>query len=83
MVGLLILLCIASFFMVLVVYGTFRRNRWGINFERAACPVCGNTQFPTIRKPTSVWQALWGGKTCPVCGTEIDKWGRQTKSGLK
>jgi hypothetical protein len=83
MVGLLILFCVTSFFMALVVYGTFKKNRWGINLERVGCPGCGNTRFPTIRRPTSLRQALWGGKTCPVCGTEIDKWGRQIKSSPK
>jgi hypothetical protein len=25
-----------------------------------------------FRRPTSLQQALWGGKACPVCGTEMD-----------
>jgi hypothetical protein len=27
-------------------------------------------------------QALWGGSTCPSCGTEIDKWGRIAAEGV-
>jgi hypothetical protein len=39
------------------------------------CPACG-TQQPTLRKPSSLRQALFGGWTCPSCGTEIDRKGR-------
>jgi len=83
MVAFLIFLCIMSFLLVLVVYGTLARNRWGINFEPARCSVCGNAAFSAIRRPASLRQALWGGKTCPICGTEMDKWGRQISSSPK
>jgi hypothetical protein len=80
MVVFLMMVCIMSFFLALVVYGTFKKNRWGINLERIRCAVCGNAAFSKIRRPTSLQQALWGGATCPVCGTEIDKWGRRINS---
>jgi hypothetical protein len=61
--------------VVLVIYGTVAKNRWGINLDPIrACPTCGTKQ-PTVRKPTSLRQALWGGSTCNACGTEWDKWG--------
>jgi hypothetical protein len=36
-----------------------------------ACPSCG-TGMPLFRRPKSGAQAMWGGYTCPNCGTEID-----------
>jgi hypothetical protein len=65
---------------LLVVYGTFAKNRWGINLDfPKACPSC-HTRFPTVRKPASLNQVLWGGATCTVCGMELDKWGRVVRS---
>lgn len=61
---------------VLVVWGTIRKNRWGMHFENVYCPKCG-TEAPMTRKPKSTREALWGGWTCSACGTEIDKWGRE------
>lgn len=57
-------------------WGTIVKNRWGINFAKVTCPNCG-TPAPTIRKPASGQQAMWGGTTCEKCGTAYDKWGRQ------
>jgi hypothetical protein len=62
---------------VVVAYGTAVRNSWGINLEPVSCPRCG-TPLPRMRDPRSLRQALWGGWTCPVCGTGVDKWGRET-----
>jgi hypothetical protein len=62
--------------VVLVIYGTIRNNRWGINLEPANCPRCKQS-VPQVRKPVSLSQALWGGGTCQRCGCEIDKWGRE------
>lgn len=59
----------------LVVRDTIRgRGRWGVNLKRVVCPECGEPA-PAIRKPQNLRQALWGGCTCSVCGTEYDKWG--------
>jgi predicted RNA-binding Zn-ribbon protein involved in translation (DUF1610 family) len=47
-----------------------------INRAKAvACPRCG-AKVPSIRKPTSLRQMLWGGWTCSDCGFEIDRNGR-------
>jgi len=61
--------------MVLVVFGTVTRNRWGINMEQVNCPQCSQP-MPRIRRPKSLSQTLWGGGTCEHCGCEVDKWGR-------
>lgn len=58
--------------LVLVVYGTFARNRWGVNFEQVNCPRCHAAR---VRKPKSRREMLWGGGTCDKCGCEMDKWG--------
>ena len=42
-----------------------------VNAE-GGCPECG-TPVPTFRNPTSLSQALWGGWTCSLCGTEMDR----------
>jgi hypothetical protein len=60
--------------LVLVVYGIFTRNRWGVNFKEVNCPRC-HALVPKVRKPKSRYQMLWGGWTCDKCGCEMDKWG--------
>jgi hypothetical protein len=40
------------------------------------CTDCG-APVPVIRKPANWRQALWGGWTCPRCGSEYDRWGRK------
>jgi len=62
--------------MVLVIYGSIAKNRWGINLNEVFCPRC-KTALPQVRKPQSFRQSLWGGCTCPNCGVEVDKWGRE------
>lgn len=66
--------------IVLVLYGTVAKNRWGINLDKITCPQCGASSS-MFRKPQSIGQALWGGHTCSVCGSEVDKWGRQVIRG--
>ena len=68
--------------MLLVISGTLTKNRWGINVESPRCPRC-DAQVPTIRTPSSRKQLLWGGWSCSVCQTEIDKWGRRIVSSKK
>lgn len=72
--GLMGLILISG--LVLVVRDTVRgKGRWGINLQPVECPTCGEPA-PPIRAPATFRQALWGGHTCLVCGTEFDKWGR-------
>lgn len=49
---------------------------WGINLSPVSCPRCGTRQ-PRFRKPQNERQMLWGGGTCPACGCEMDKWGKE------
>jgi uncharacterized protein with PIN domain len=62
--------------LALVAWGTVAKNRWGINLQPNVCPRC-KAALPQVRKPRSMRQMLWGGSTCPACGAEIDKWGRE------
>lgn len=43
--------------------------------KAVSCPKCG-AAMPLFRKPTSVRQGMFGGYTCPACGTEMDAAGR-------
>jgi hypothetical protein len=72
----------ASVGMLLVIWGTVKRNRWGINTGPLICPHCHHTQRLPFepRKPTSLQQLLWGGETCSVCGTHFDNWGRELRA---
>lgn len=76
---LIITFSILGLGLVLVILGTIRKTRWGINLESVNCSRCGSS-MPKIRKPTSLSQALWGGVTCTRCGCNTDKWGREVAS---
>ena len=56
------------------------QGRWGISALRTSCPRCG-TRLPMIRKPATREEALWGGWTCPQCGCQVDKYGRELGAG--
>lgn len=63
--------------LVLVVFllkKTHDKSNLGINLKRVYCPVC-QTKQPFIRTPLNQRQALYGGHTCRICNTEIDKYG--------
>jgi hypothetical protein len=62
--------------LLLIAHGSIARTRWGINPDPVICPRC-NTALSYIRRPQSLQQSLWGGYTCPNCGCEVDKWGRE------
>jgi len=76
----LLLIMILVLFIILVFifyYMLFRKkSKFGINPKRMICPNC-KKPLPLIRKPKNMRQALWGGSTCPHCGTEVDKWGKE------
>jgi hypothetical protein len=61
--------------IVILIRGTVKKTKFGVNLERTACPSCGEP-MPAFRKPANSRQALWGGWTCAKCGAELDKWGR-------
>jgi hypothetical protein len=52
----------------------------GLAQQTQECPECGEP-LPTIRKPSNWRQALWGGWSCPNCGSELDRWGRTIARG--
>ena len=74
-IKLLLLLCVFGIFILIIaisVYGTVAKNRWGVNLNPLVCPVCGAVPTPGI----SLRRSFWGGRTCEVCGTKMDNWGR-------
>jgi len=73
---LLVFFLISGTMTIMTIIGTFTKNNWGINLNPILCPNC-NAVLSKVRKPKSVHQIFWGGGTCGVCGTEMDKWGRQ------
>ena len=68
---------------VLTIRDTIRQDgRWGMNFKGLAgvdCPVC-DEPMPAVRIPKNLSQMVWGGWTCPECGAEVNKWGREEGS---
>lgn len=56
-----------------------KTGKMGINLKKVNCPECGATAS-MVRKPKNLKQALWGGWTCDICGTEMDKYGIKTHS---
>jgi hypothetical protein len=62
--------------LVLVIYGTVVKNKWGINLDPHSCPRC-HEPLSQLRLPKTRTEFLWGGITCPRCGCSSDKWGRE------
>ena len=48
----------------------------GLGLFGASCPQCA-APLPTVRKATSIREALWGGWTCENCGCKVDRRGRE------
>jgi hypothetical protein len=74
--ALLALAIFAVLGAALLVVGTWRRNRWGLNLAAMRCPSCSSS-LPSWRGPRTRQQALWGGWVCSTCLTVVDKWGRE------
>jgi hypothetical protein len=70
------LLIVLFAYVAFLVFASIRRTRFGVNLKTVHCPQC-SAAMPAIRLPTSVSQAVWGGWTCPHCGTNMDRWGRR------
>jgi hypothetical protein len=49
---------------------------WTLLQKPKTCAECG-APAPKVRKPANRRQMLWGGWTCPECGTEMDRRGRK------
>lgn len=69
----LLLLCGAFVLLVVVAHGLNMRST--PRPLSVTCPVCGVIQIGK-RQPDSLRQRLWGGYTCPGCGTRLDRWGK-------
>jgi len=67
-------------FVFMVVQTLSRKGRMGINVQRVSCPRC-QEKMPAARAPRNARQMLWGGWTCPRCGCEMDKWGKEIGGG--
>ena len=80
-VGIVVLVVLVGLLisLALIVRATTDKTKWGINLGRVYCPRC-QTRLPMIRRPTSSREALWGGWTCPNCGCNVDKWGREVSA---
>ena len=76
---------------VMIIQSKRKSGNWGLNvnsirdvfkgkplLSKVVCPVCGQEQRD-FRKPTNLNEVLWGGWTCPNCGTQMDKWGKERK----
>jgi predicted RNA-binding Zn-ribbon protein involved in translation (DUF1610 family) len=79
MAGLIVTCGVLALGLALVIHGTLIKNRWGINLKSVSCPRC-NAVLPQVRKPRSRQQSMWGGWTCPNCGVQVDKWGRDVNT---
>ena len=66
--------------ILLVLWGTFNRNRWGFNFGKLLCPRCLRP-IPRPQGVPSLRQLIFGGGTCSECHTVVDKWGRERMPG--
>jgi predicted RNA-binding Zn-ribbon protein involved in translation (DUF1610 family) len=75
-IALMLLIAALLIGLALIVYGSIAKTNWGVNVDAVSCPRCA-TQLDYVRRPQSRSQALWGGYTCPKCGCEVDKWGRE------
>jgi transposase-like protein len=51
---------------------------WGFLSPRVVCPQCGSV-LPRVRPPRSFRQMLWGGWTCPHCGSQVSRAGAKIK----
>jgi hypothetical protein len=79
--GIVVLLIVVLGAVAAIIWRQTRaQGRWGIgSFAGTNCPRCG-THLPTIRKPASTGEMLWGGWTCPKCGCKVDKYGHEAPS---
>jgi hypothetical protein len=76
-IGFLVTAVLLFVFAVVIVHGTMVKNNWGLNFKPVSCPRC-RAPLRSLRIPRTLRQMLWGGATCPKCGCEVDKWGRDS-----
>ena len=76
MIALLIFLGLAVSTTVGGAWFKGKGRRFGLQLNHVTCPTC-DARMPIVRRPRSKREALWGGWTCPKCGTEMDKFGSE------
>jgi hypothetical protein len=54
-------------------------QKYGINLRAVYCPKCGKKQS-RVRAPKDYEEAMFGGSTCPDCGTRMNKYGQKKDS---
>lgn len=67
-----------------LLFGAFLVWKTEVNTgaSSVSCPRCGTPlPLPKFREPLSFRQFWYGGWTCPACGTEVDKEGRELRAG--
>lgn len=75
-IAIVILLVLFAAGAVLVAHGASMQNRLGMNPGTITCPYC-HAELSAFRWPHSFRQALFGGWTCSICTTKVDKWGKE------
>ena len=50
-------------------------HRLNAKMRSLPCPKCGATLGDQKPGPRNMTQRLWGGWTCPACGSDIDRHG--------
>jgi len=73
---ILVLGLVGIFVIVILLIIWPKSGKMGIGLGKIKCPKCDN-DLPVIRKPKNLRQMLWGGWTCPRCGCEVDKYGKE------
>jgi RNase P subunit RPR2 len=73
-IDLILAVGISLGFIIWLVIMSKRKSKYGLNFKRVYCPVCGTKQ-PIVRIPKNQNQILYGGNTCSKCQAELDKYG--------
>jgi len=69
-----ILISLLVFIVLLLVWP--KKGKMGINLSKTKCSKC-DTVLPLIRRPKNLNQIIWGGCTCPNCGSELDNYGNE------
>lgn len=73
-INLILTVGIALGLIIWLIIMIKRKPKYGLNFKRVYCPICGTKQ-PMIRAPKNQNQILYGGNTCANCQAELDKYG--------
>ena len=78
----------SGFLLMISAESAAKSGKWVLNLNsvwdiargkgllrKVTCPRCGREQEQR-RKSVRLIKFLWGGRTCPNCGANIDQWGK-------